>query len=60
MKKILLLTSVVLLILSTLTGCVGNGRVQDAGIPDKSISLQILFSMGNELPDDFFSSGEIS
>lgn len=58
MKKYLLFTSAVLLVLSTLTGCAGQGRAQAAGIPDRSAATQIPLSAGNELPDDSFTSGE--
>lgn len=58
MKKYLLLASAVLLVLSTLTGCAGQGRAQAAGIPDRSASTQIQLSAGNELPDDSFTGGE--
>lgn len=58
MKKYLFFTSAVLLVLSTLTGCAGQGRAQAAGIPDRSAGSQIPLSVGNELPDDSFTSGE--
>lgn len=58
MKKYLLFASAVLLVLSTLTGCAGQGRTQAAGIPERSASTQISLSAGNELPDDSFTNGE--
>lgn len=58
MKKYLLFASAVLLVLSTLTGCAGQGRAQAAGIPERSASTQISLSAGNELPDDSFTSEE--
>lgn len=58
MKKYLLFVSVVLLVLSTLTGCSGQGRAKAAGIPERSASTQIPLSVGNELPDNSFTSGE--
>lgn len=58
MKKYLLFASAVLLVLSTLTGCAGQGRAQAAGIPERSASTQISLSAGNELQDDSFTSEE--
>lgn len=58
MKKYLLFTSAVLFVLSTLTGCAGQGKAQAAGIPDRSAATQIPLSVGSELPDDSFTSGE--
>ncbi len=58
MKKYLLFASAVLLTLSTLTGCAGQGRVQAADVPDRPASTQIPFSAGDELPYDSFTGGE--
>ncbi len=58
MKKYLFFASAVLLVLSTLTGCAGQGKAQAADIPDRPASTQIPFSAGNGLPDDSFTSGE--